>query len=250
MTSASLARAVLITGAAGGIGLSLLEACMLKGWHVFAACTNEKKLRAQLSQLNICATAQQLTCLQYDVTDPTEVKKAFRCIQQSDYQLYGLVNNAGIMKEAALGMTSIDDFEIQMQVNVTACFTHLQLASRLMTKHKTGSIVNISSVIGLDGAAGQVAYATSKSALLGMTKSAAKELAKLNIRVNAVAPGFIYTKLTEHYEGEKREQVIANIAINRAGLPCDVAALVVHLLDESSAYTTGQTIRVDGMMSV
>jgi 3-oxoacyl-[acyl-carrier protein] reductase len=135
-------------------------------------------------------------------------------------------------------------------VNVTACFHHLQLASRLMTKHKRGRIVNISSVVGLDGASGQVAYSTSKAAILGMTKAAAKELAKLNICVNALAPGFIDTPLTDAYQGEKRQAVLNGVAMKRAGTADEIAATIVHLLRSDSAYITGQCIRVDGLMTV
>ena len=119
-----------------------------------------------------------------------------------------------------------------------------------MTKHKRGRIVNISSVVGLDGASGQVAYSTSKAAILGMTKAAAKELAKLNICVNALAPGFIDTPLTDAYQGEKRQAVLNGVAMKRAGTADEIAATIVHLLRSDSAYITGQCIRVDGLMTV
>ncbi|MBF7072361.1 SDR family oxidoreductase [Glaciecola sp. MH2013] len=249
--------AILITGAAGGIGRACVIACVKQGWHVFAAMRNKQEGQERLREAlqssglnNVAQSADLLTLLEYDVSDSKQVKAAFAQIKKSPYELVGLVNNAGLMKDSLLGMTSLDDFDMQMLVNVRASFLHLQLASRLMTKNKQGSIVNVSSVIGLDGAPGQVAYSASKAALLGMTKSAAKELAPLNIRVNAVAPGFINTQLTHDYSAAKRASVINNIAVGREGQPEDVAATIMHLLSAQSAYITGQTIRIDGMMSI
>lgn len=245
-------KAVLITGAAGGIGLALVCACLQSGWYVFANVRNQaswKSLQTALEKQN-ADSHQHCQALVYDVTEQEKVKEAFNEIRKSGKQLQGLVNNAGVMHDSALGMTSLSDFTQQMTVNVTASFQHMQLAARLMTRQKSGSIVNISSVVGLDGSPGQVAYATSKAAILGMTKAAAKELAPLGISVNAVAPGFIDTKLTAAYQEQKRKNVLAQIALGREGKPSDVSALVLHLLSNDAAYITGQTIRVDGMMKL
>lgn len=252
LTSKQKAPAILITGASGGIGFATLLQCLRQNWHVFAACRDEQKLRDELAKegLGTSDIAEKLTVLVYDVSDHEAVKQAFIRIQKSPFFLFGLVNNAGLMLDSLLGMTSLAQFEQQLLVNVTACFQHLQLASRLMTKQKQGSIVNLSSVVGLDGASGQVAYSTSKAAILGMTKSSAKELAGLNIRVNAVAPGFIETPLTDAYQGEKRQAVLDGIGMNRAGTASEIASTIVHLLGADSAYITGQCIRVDGLMTV
>ena len=245
-------KAVLITGAAGGIGLALVSACLQHGWYVFANVRNQASwisLQSALEKQN-ADTNPHCQPLVYDVTEPEKVKDAFNEIRKSGKQLQGLVNNAGVMYDAALGMISLSEFTQQMTVNVTASFQHMQLAARLMTRQKSGSIVNISSVVALDGSAGQVAYSTSKASLLGMTKSAAKELANLNIRVNAVAPGFIETQLTERYTAEVRQKIIDKIEMKRSGRASEVAATIVHLLSSDSAYITGQCIRVDGMMTV
>jgi len=245
-------KAVLITGAAGGIGLALVSACLQHGWYVFANVRNQASwisLQSALEKQN-ADTNPHCQPLVYDVNEPEKVKDAFNEIRKSGKQLQGLVNNAGVMYDAALGMISLSEFTQQMTVNVTASFQHMQLAARLMTRQKSGSIVNISSVVALDGSAGQVAYSTSKASLLGMTKSAAKELANLNIRVNAVAPGFIETQLTERYTAEVRQKIIDKIEMKRSGRASEVAATIVHLLSSDSAYITGQCIRVDGMMTV
>jgi 3-oxoacyl-[acyl-carrier protein] reductase len=252
-TSEPSKMAVLVTGASGDIGFATVIGCLNKGWHVFAACRAQSKLNTQFAEHSQYCSEKypgRVTILEYDVTEQAAVNCIFKQIRQSPYQLIGLVNNAGVMHDSMIAMTSIISFEQQMLVNVTACFQHLQLASRLMTKHKMGCIVNVSSVVGLDGAAGQVAYSTSKASLLGMTKSAAKELAKLNIRVNAVAPGFIETQLTERYTAEVRQKIIDKIEMKRPGRASEVAATIVHLLSSDSAYITGQCIRVDGMMKV
>jgi len=245
-------QSVLITGASGGIGLVLVSSCLQNGWFVFANVRNESsKLALQLQiEKQLPELAQHYQLLTYDVTDPEKVKAAFNDIRKSGKQLQGLVNNAGVMLDSALGMTTLNDFSQQMSVNVTASFQHLQLAARLMTRQKSGSIVNISSVVGIDGSAGQVAYSASKAAILGMTKSAAKELAPLGISVNAVAPGFIDTKMTAAYHDQKRQNVVDNIAMGREGQPADVSALVLHLLSSDAAYITGQTIKIDGMMKL
>lgn len=245
-------KAVLITGAAGGIGLALVSACLQHGWYVFANVRNQASWASLQSALEKQSSDSSQYCqpLVYDVTEPEKVKGAFNEIRKSGKQLQGLVNNAGVMQDSALGMTSLSDFTQQMTVNVTASFQHMQLAARLMTRQKSGSIVNISSIVALDGSAGQVAYATSKAALLGMTKSAAKELAPFGISVNAVAPGFIDTNMTATYQDQKREKVLAQIALGHEGKPSDVSALVLHLLSTEAAYITGQTIKVDGMMKL
>jgi 3-oxoacyl-[acyl-carrier protein] reductase len=245
-------KAVLITGAAGGIGLALVSACLQHGWYVFANVRNQASWASLQSALEKRCSDSSQYCqpLVYDVTEPEKVKGAFNEIRKSGKQLQGLVNNAGVMQDSALGMTSLSDFTQQMTVNVTASFQHMQLAARLMTRQKSGSIVNISSIVALDGSAGQVAYSTSKASLLGMTKSAAKELANLNIRVNVVAPGFIETQLTDRYTAEARQKIIDKIEMKRSGRASEIAAMIVHLLSSDSAYITGQCIRVDGMMTV
>jgi len=253
ISSTSHARkAVLVTGAAGGIGQAIVAACLQSGWHVFANVRTDASWQSLSNELETQHPELMRFCEPciYDVTKPEQVKNAFNDIRKSGKQLQGLVNNAGVMLDAAIGMTNLDDFTLQMTVNVTAAFQHLQLASRLMTRQKSGSIVNISSVVATDGSAGQVAYSASKAALLGMTKSAAKELAALGVSVNAIAPGFIDTKLTAAYQDQKRKDVVANIAIGREGLPSDVSALVLHLLSTEAAYITGQTIKIDGMMKL
>ena len=150
------------------------------------------------------------------------------------------------MLDAPLGMTRLRDLQQQLNTNTVAAFQHAQLASRLMTKRKNGSIINLCSAVGEQGSAGQSAYATSKAALSGMTKSMAKELGSLNIRVNGVAPGFIDTGMVSEYQHDKRQQVLDNIALKRAGQADEVAELICFLLSEKADYITAQVIGIDG----
>ena len=232
---------ILITGATDGIGLATAELCLNQGAVVWINGRDQDKLNATVKRLGSNAIGM---C--YDVTDEKAVQQAFRKIQSDAGALDGLVNNAGVMLDAALVMTSLRDLQQMLQVNVVAAYQHLQLACRLMTRKKSGSIVNLASLVGEQGSAGQTAYATTKAALSGMTKAAAKEVAKLNIRVNAVAPGFIATNLTEHYQNQQRQAVIDSIGLGRVGASKDVAQQIVFLLSEQCAYTTGQILSVDG----
>ncbi|AYA63665.1 MULTISPECIES: SDR family NAD(P)-dependent oxidoreductase [unclassified Alteromonas] len=238
---------VLVTGATGDIGRAIVNECVQAGAAVFAAGRNEAKLAALVNQYE-----SRVIPLNYDVTDEKAVKDAFRQIQKQQNQsdigpLTGLVNNAGIMEEAAFTVSGMDALKSQLNVNFLAPYQHMQLASRLMARHRHGSIVNIVSQIGEMGATGMSAYGASKAALSGATKSLAKELAAVGIRVNAVSPGFIDTGLTAHYEEDARAEVEARITMKRAGRAGDVARAVVFLLSRQSAYTTGHTLPVDGL---
>lgn len=239
-------RSVLVTGATGGIGHAVVKRCLELGAWVFAAGRDEQALADAVE-----AWSDRVTPLQYDVTDERAVKEAFRQIQKLQMQsevgnLYGLVNAAGIMHEAPLAVSAMDKLKAQLNVNFLAPYQHMQLASRFMARQRKGSIVNIVSQIGELGSAGMSAYAASKAALTGATRSLAKELAPVGIRVNAVAPGFIHTALTEHYEENAREKVIQRIALGRVGDVNEVANAVAFLLSEQASYITGHILPVDG----
>lgn len=232
---------ILITGANRGIGKATAGVCVALGATVLLAGRDEQALEACAEELGEGAVP---FC--YDLTDQPQVKQAFAHIQQHVGKLDGLVNNAGMMLDAPLAMTRLSDLEQQLQINTVAAYQHAQLASRLMTRQKSGVIINLCSAVGEQGSGGQSAYATSKAALSGMTKSMAKELGALNIRVNAVAPGFIDTDLTSHYADEHKQQVLDNAALKRAGSSKEVADLIGFLLSDHAAYITGQIIGIDG----
>lgn len=240
-------NSILVTGASGDIGAAVVRQCLLAGAFVFAATRDEQKLNTALGE-----DAENVFALIYDVTDEKAVKEAFRQVQKKQMEpkvgpLAGLVNAAGIMEEAPLSVSSMDKLKHQLNVNFLAPYQHIQLASRLMARQRKGSIVNIVSRVSESGASGMSAYASSKAALTGATKSLAKELAAIGIRVNGVAPGFIDTAMTEHYDGELRQAVIDKIKMKKAGSVDDVANAVLFLLSGNSVYTSGHILPVDGV---
>ncbi|AVK82810.1 3-oxoacyl-ACP reductase [Lysinibacillus sp. B2A1] len=241
-------KIILVTGASRGIG----QATAVK------LAENQAKLilhgRTKESLKSTIDLVQKFECepfiVLYDMTDELAMKQAIIAIKKQYGRLDGLVNNAGIMEEGLLGMLKTNIIQNMMQVNVTSVILQIQYAAKLMMKNESSAIVNVSSIIGMNGAAGSVAYSASKAAIVGLTKSAAKELAASNIRVNAVSPGFIETSLTAHYKGERKEKVLNNIKMNRFGQADEVANVILFLLSGLSSYVTGQTIGVDGGMVI
>lgn len=183
-----------------------------------------------------------------DQSDPEGSQQVFKTIFGRFGRLDVLVNNAGILDDALLGMISEDSLRDTFSVNALALIRNMQAASKLMRRRGSGSIINISSIIGTHGSAGEVVYGASKAAVIGMTKSAAKELAPGGIRVNAIAPGFIDTDLTRGLPPRVFQERLSSIGVGRIGSPQDVANVALFLASELSAYVTGQTIGVDGAM--
>ena len=185
-----------------------------------------------------------------DVTEAPAVKNCYIEIFRRFKRLDVLVNNAGILQDALLGMITNETMRAVIDTNLVGSLVHLQEASRLMARNRRGSIINVSSIIGRFGNEGQTVYAASKAAVIGMTVAAAKELAPKNIRVNAVAPGFIDTAMTRQLPPEKFQQRIAGIRMGRIGTAEEVAQVILFLASDMSSYVTGQVLGVDGGMIV
>ena len=185
-----------------------------------------------------------------DVADPAAVKGFYQEIFQRHRRLDVLVNNAGVLEDALLGMIPDATIERTFSVNTLGALRNLQAAARLMVRNRSGSIINMTSIIGVRGNEGQAVYSASKAALIGLTLSAAKELAPHNIRVNAVAPGFIDTDMTRALPREKFEERVRSVKMGRIGTPQDIANAVLFLASDLSAYITGQILGVDGGMLV
>lgn len=241
-----------ITGASRGIGRATAELFAQQGAHVVlnASPASADKL-GELAQTLAATHGVQTLALPADAADPAAIKQAYKSIFQTFKRLDILVNNAGIMQDAVLGMITEPLLERSLAVNVAGPLLHLQEASRLMARNKSGSIVNLSSILGRRGSANQTVYCSTKAALIGLTLAAAKELAPKGIRVNAVAPGFIETDMTATLPGANRTATLASIPLGRAGAPADVARAILFLASSAlSGYITAQVLGVDGGMVI
>lgn len=239
-----------ITGSARGIGWATAQTLAQHGATVILnGVSSHEALDARANELS-AQFGVECSGLLADAMDPAAVRDCYAEIFKRYRRLDVLVNNAGVLKDALLGMASRDMVQSVLGINTLGPIYHLQEASRLMSRARSGSIVNISSIIGRVGNEGQTVYAASKAALLGMTYSAAKELAPMNIRVNAIAPGFIRTDMTKALPEKKFAERMASIKMGRIGEPEDVANAVLFFASSLSAYVTGQVLGVDGAMLV
>ena len=242
-------RTILITGATKGIGKATAQLFAENGANLILLGRVGESLNSVKDQISENSEVNILT-FAVDLTSLDAIKNIFTELKKNRIFLDGLVNNAGIMKDAALMMVKPAAVEETFSTNVFAVINLCQLALKSFIHHRKGFIINISSIVGVQGSAGQSVYSASKSALIGFTKSLSKELAPLNIKVNAIAPGFIQTDLIGHINEKQRENVINNIGFKRAGTPEDVAKVVLFLASELSDYVTGQVIGVDGGMII
>lgn len=233
-------KVAIITGAGRGIGKVIAEQFVADGAIVYANDLNEPEI---VGVRPIC----------FDVTDSSAVKVGLMRVYKAEGRIDCVVNNAAIIANQKLGMVTKPLLEKMYAVNVFAVIDMMQIVSRLMARNGGGSIVNMASLTGIVGSPGQVAYSASKGAVVAMTKSAAKELSPMGIRVNAVAPGIIKTeRFEELYEvsGDKIDQRISRIALGRLGTPQDVANAVAFLASDRATYISGQILGVDGCASI
>lgn len=242
-------RIALVTGATGGIGKAISRALMEHGAQVVLAARDPERLESLTDELKTHSLVPLATSA-YDLKDAKAIGAAMQDFMREHKRLDILVNAGGIMHDAPLGMISAEAIDQTLQINVAATIHHMQYAARLMARHGSGSIINIASIVGMAGSANQTLYAASKAAIVGATRSAAKELAAKHIRVNALAPGFIDTPLTAHYPPAVRERIVAGIGLGRAGTPEEVADVALFLASDLSRYVTGQIIGVDGGMQL
>ncbi|MBN1870848.1 MAG: SDR family oxidoreductase [Candidatus Omnitrophica bacterium] len=242
-------KIVWVTGASRGIGRATALMFAKEGATLILNAREEghlKEIDAQVKEVSGNAPV----LLGYDVSDPVKVKDSFHLIHKKFKKLDVMVNNAGILEDSLLGMLSPELVTKIFSTNVFSVIYHMQYASRLMAKDGTGSIINVSSIIGRLGNEGQVAYGASKAAVIGATLSAAKELAPAGIRVNAIAPGFIDTDMVKQLSREKYDQRLASIKMKRLGSPEEVGKVIFFLASDAASYVTGQVIGIDGGMLV
>ena len=239
-------QVALITGAARGIGKGIAERLSSEGASVAIVDIDGEAAKATAGELK--SDNSETAAYSCNVADFDQVDEVVGRVIADFGRLDILVNNAGVTRDGLLMRMKPEDWDLVLQVNLKGSFNFIRCACRPMTKQRRGAIVNISSVVGLMGNAGQANYAASKAGLLGLTKSAAKEFAPRGIRVNAVAPGFIETEMTETLSEEVKKGWLSNIPCRRAGTISDVASAVLFLVGPDSQYLTGQVLQVDGGM--
>lgn len=233
-------KVVIVTGAGRGIGKVIAEQFIADGAIVYVNDLQEPMVEGAKS-------------IAFDVTDSTALKSGLMQVYKAEGRIDCIVNNAAIIQNQKLGMVTKPLLEKMYAVNVFAVIDMIQIASRLMARTGGGCFVNMASVTGVVGSPGQVAYSSTKGAVISITKSAAKELAPMNIRVNAVAPGIVKTeRFEELYEatGDKINERIEKIALGRLGTPQDIAYAVAFLASDRASYISGQILGVDGCATI
>lgn len=240
-------KVAIVTGASRGIGRAIALKLAKLGFNIVINYRNS--IEAVENFLNEIKTfGVEVLAIKGDVSNFEEMDRMFNEVMDKFGRVDVLVNNAGITKDTLLMRMKEEDFDQVIDINLKGTFNCLRKVTPIMMKQKSGRIVNISSVVGVAGNAGQVNYAASKSGVLGMTKSLAKEVGSRGITVNAVAPGFINTDMTDVLSDKIKEGIKNNIPLRKFGEAEDVANLVAFLCSEEAAYITGQVINVDGGM--
>jgi len=241
------AATALVTGASRGIGKAVAHCLARDGFQVYLTYVSKPQEAAQTIQ-EIEAQGGKARAFRLDVGDMQAVNDFFAAEIKNKVRLAVLVNNAGIAKDGFLIRMQDEDFDRVLAVNLRGAFACLREAAKIMSKQRSGRIINISSVSGQMGNVGQVNYSAAKAGLIGMTKSAAKELAARNITVNAVAPGFIETDMTAVLPEDLRAAYLEHIPLKRLGQVDDVAEAVAFLASDKAGYITGQVLAVNGGM--
>ncbi len=236
-----LGKVCIVTGGSKGIGRSIVDLFAREGARVFYFSRSEAEGDAALGSV------KWLAC---DVGDEAAVNAAVESVIAEAGAVDALVNNAGVTRDGLVFRMSLDDWETVVRTNLTSAFLVSRAVARHMIKRRSGSIVNVSSVVGIIGNGGQTNYSASKAGLIGFTKSLAREVGSRGVRVNALAPGFIDTSMTEKIPAEAKEKLKAGIPLGRTGTGEDVAAAALFLCSELSAYITGEVLKVDGGMGM
>jgi 3-oxoacyl-[acyl-carrier protein] reductase len=238
-------KTALVTGATGGIGAAIARALHKAGATVAISGTRASVLEELKAELG-----ERVHVLPCNLSDAADVEKLIPSAEAAMGSLDILVNNAGITKDGLAMRMKDEDWQAVIDVNLTASFRLARAAMRGMMKKRWGRIVNITSVVGVTGNPGQANYVASKAGMIGLTKSLAQELAARSVTVNAVAPGFIATPMTDVLNDKQKEAILGRVPAGKLGTPEDIAAAVLYLASEEAGYVTGQTLHVNGGMAM
>ena len=239
-------KVALITGGAQGIGKTISEELVQNGAHVVLGDVNLEGAQATAEAIN--NNGGSASAVKIDVSNPAEVKQVFDSILKDKKPIDIMINNAGSTRDGLMIRMKEADWDRVLNINLKVTFLCSQQAAKQMMKQKSGAIVNIASIVGVMGNFGQANYSASKAGVIGLTKTLAREVASRGIRVNAVAPGFIDTEMTQVLDESVRQKWIEQIPLAKLGLPEDVARCVAFLVSDRSSYITGQVINVNGGM--
>jgi len=239
-------KIALVTGAARGIGQAIALKLATEGADLALCDLNAEWLEETAGKVK--ELGRRVECYSVDVSQGVAVNETVKAVEKDFGQIDVLVNNAGITKDGLLMRMSEDDWDAVLNVNLKGVFLFTKAAMRGMMKKRTGTIVNIASIIGIIGNAGQANYAASKGGVIAFSKTVAREIASRNVRCNAVAPGFIRTAMTDALPEEVQEKMLNNIPLRKFGTPEDVANVVAFLAGDASSYVTGQVISTCGGM--
>lgn len=242
-------KAAIITGGVRGIGKAIAREFCENGADVLL-CYRSNDEQAEKTAAELAVFGTKVVLLKGDVADPETAKEAVAKAKEIFGKVDILVNNAGITRDKLLMRMSDADFTDVINANLNGSFYFLSAAAKVMIKQKSGRIINLSSVAGVKGNPGQVNYSASKAGVVGMTMSAAKELGRRGITVNAIAPGFIDTDMTAVMTDEQKAKIAEAISMGRTGKPEDIAKTALFLASDSASYITGQTICVDGGLNM
>ena len=245
-----MTKTVIITGGSRGIGRAIATSFSEKKYNVVISYAGNDTAAKEAEELCRQAGALDVLLFKGDVSDEKNAEELVGKTLEKYGQIDVLINNAGITRDNLLARMSAEDFDSVIATNLRGAFLMTKYVTKPMMKKRYGRIVNISSVVGVHGNPGQANYCASKAGLIGMTKSAAKELASRNITVNAVSPGMIATEMTAVLSDEQKSAINSQIPAKRMGEPSDVANAVTFLADENSSYITGQVIGIDGGMGI
>ena len=239
-------KTAVITGTNRGIGKCMVKVFAAAGYDVFACARKQDDGFEAFLKTVETDTGSHITPVFFDLADEAQIKTGFKSIASSAGSIDVLINNAGVAHGALMTMTSLDKMKEVYQVNVFAPVVIMQLASRIMMRQKSGCIINMCSVGGIETSPGYLAYGSSKASLIWITKSVSKELGRYNIRVNGIAPGLVDTDMGNYKSEEEINKVIDRMSIKRMGEPEEIAKAALYLASDDAAYITGQIMIIDG----